>query len=115
MDTDAQSKEPEGTDTEHGATDLSTAEDAQHSESQPGGPVPVSPEQVHMSLGDDVGANPQFSEAEPNPAFTEATAPPPRQAQLDSKIRELEQRLDEATRQIERGTNALERAREARR
>jgi len=80
MDTDAQSKEPEGTDTEHGATDLSTAEDAQHSESQPGGPVPVSPEQVHMSLGDDVGANPQFSEAEPNPAFTEATAPPPRQA-----------------------------------
>jgi hypothetical protein len=99
MDTDAQSNEHGGADREPLSAE----------------PAPVSSEQVSMPLGDDVGANPQFSEAEPNPAFTEATAPPPRQAQLDSKIRELEQRLDEATRQIERGTNALERARQTRR
>jgi hypothetical protein len=64
--------------------------------------------------------NPDFSVPELNPAFTEASPPPPQppddvtQAQRDIRIRELEQLLEEAAKRIERGAAVLERSRRRR-
>ena len=64
--------------------------------------------------------NPDFSVAGPNPAFTQASPPPPvparnsADAERDRRINELEYLLAEATKRIERGTAALEQARQRR-
>jgi hypothetical protein len=65
-------------------------------------------------------ANPDFSVAGLNPAFTQASAPPPQvqdqatDAERDARIRELERLLAQASEQIERGAVALERSRKRR-
>jgi|HubBroStandDraft_6_1064221.scaffolds.fasta_scaffold712047_2 hypothetical protein len=61
--------------------------------------------------------NPDFSVPILNPAFTQASPPPPQppDARRDARIRDLEQRLEEATKRMERGAEALERARKTRR
>ncbi len=60
-------------------------------------------------------ANPDFSIAGLNPAFTQASPPPPElpdaDAQRDTRIKELERLLEKAREQIERGSAVLERSR----
>ena len=77
-------------------------------------------DEVFRERGELPIANPDFSVAGLNPAFTQASAPPPQptdealDARRDARIRELERLLAQASEQIERGAAALERSRRRR-
>lgn len=91
------------------------SEDTEHKEAA-SGDAPGS-ELDFREGGESPTGNPDFSVAGLNPAFTQASAPPPRppneanDAERDARIRDLERILAQAGEQIERGAAALERSR----